>query len=502
MKVLHSWLREFAPLDASPDEIGAALGALGTPVEEVHHIGRGLDGIVVARVLDLRSHPDADRIQVVDVDAGDGEALQICCGAFNMAVGDLVPLATIGTTMPSGLEIAGRKLRGQWSNGMLCSPPELDLPGDPGGILILGSGLEPRTPLREALGIEADVLWDLEINPNRPDAMSVMGLARDLAAWFKVPFTMPSPAIVEKGDPIESLLTVEVVDGDRCGRFTARVLQGVTVGPSSPLISSRLTLMGMRPINNIVDVSNYVMLEVGQPSHPYDLTHVGGGGLRVRRARDAETIVPLDEGERELTADDLLICDADDRPDGIAGIMGGASSEIGNDTRDVLVEMAWFLPIGIAKSSRRLGLRTEASARFEKGTDPEIIDLAHARFVDLLDDAVGAVATGIVDVRGELPDRAPVRVRTARVNSLLGTELSGNDIKDLLEPIGFLSTSVSDDNDVVIPSWRYDSWEEIDVVEEVARHYGYERIGLDMPTAPRIGRLTDRQQDRRSARNV
>src|SRR3954452_4127588 len=502
MKVLHSWLREFAPLDASPDEIGAALGALGTPVEEVHHIGRGLDGIVVARVLDLRSHPDADRIQVVDVDAGDGEALQICCGAFNMSVGDLVPLATIGTTMPSGLEIARRKLRGQWSNGMLCSPPELDLPGDPGGILILGSGLEPGTPLREALGIEADVLWDLEINPNRPDAMSVIGLARDLAAWFKVPFALPVPTLAEKGDPIDTLLTVDVLDPARCGRFTARVLQGVAVGPSSPLISSRLTLMGMRPINNIVDVSNYVMLEVGQPSHPYDLSHVGGGGLRVRRARDGETIVTLDEVERKLTADDLLICDAGDRPDGIAGIMGGASSEIGNDTRDVLVEMAWFLPIGIAKSSRRLGLRTEASARFEKGTDAEIIDLAHARFVELLGDAVTNVATGMIDVRGSLPERAPVRVRTARVNSLLGTSLDATDIKGLLDPIGFAATPVDADTEVMIPSWRYDSWEEIDVVEEVARHYGYERIGLDMPTAPRIGRLTERQEDRRRVRDV
>src|SRR3954471_812892 len=241
MKALLSWLREFAPLDADPKTIGDALGALGTPVEEIVGIGHGLDGIVVARVLDLRSHPDADRIQLVDVDAGDGEALQICCGAFNMAAGDLVPLATLGTTMPNGLEIARRKLRGEWSNGMLCSPPELGLPGDPGGILILAGGLQPGTPLRDALGIEADVLWDLEINPNRPDAMSVLGLARDLAAWFNVPFSVTSPTIVEKGDPIGGLLTVEVVDADRCGRFTARVLQGVTVGPSSTLISTRLT---------------------------------------------------------------------------------------------------------------------------------------------------------------------------------------------------------------------------------------------------------------------
>src|SRR3954469_25186122 len=193
MKVLHSWLREFAPHDAAPDEIGAALGALGTPVEEVHHIGRGLDGIVVARVLDLRAHPDADRIQVVDVDAGDGEALQICCGAFNMAVGDLVPLATLGTVMPGGMKIERRKLRGEWSNGMLCSGKELGLGDDHSGIMILPADLTLGTPITEALGIVPDVLWELEINPNRPDAMSVVGLARDVAAKVGVGFTLRMP---------------------------------------------------------------------------------------------------------------------------------------------------------------------------------------------------------------------------------------------------------------------------------------------------------------------
>ncbi len=191
MKVLLSWLREFAPLDADPDDIAHALGALGTPVEEMTRIGEGFDGIVVARVLRLRAHPDADRIQLVDVDAGDGEPLQICCGAFNMSEGDLVPLATLGTTMRDGMEISRRKLRGEWSNGMLCSPPELGLPGDAMGILVLGDGHEPGTPLRDALGIEPDVLYDLEINPNRPDAMSVAGVARDLAAHFGVPFAVP-----------------------------------------------------------------------------------------------------------------------------------------------------------------------------------------------------------------------------------------------------------------------------------------------------------------------
>src|SRR3954452_19443642 len=233
MKALLSWLREFAPLDADPKTIGDALGALGTPVEEMLRIGHGLDGIVVARVLDLRRHPNADRIQLVDVDAGDGEALQICCGAFNMHAEDLVPLATIGTVMRDGREITRAKLRGEWSNGMLCSPPELGLAGDPGGILILAGDLQPGTPLREALGIEADVLYDLEINPNRPDAMSVAGVSRDLAAYYGLPFAIPAPDIagVRSGPPAASV-KVEIEDPDGCGRFTARILQGVTVEAS------------------------------------------------------------------------------------------------------------------------------------------------------------------------------------------------------------------------------------------------------------------------------
>ncbi|MEY2406379.1 MAG: phenylalanyl-tRNA synthetase beta chain, partial [Acidimicrobiaceae bacterium] len=488
------------------DDIADALGALGTPVEEMELLGEGLDGIVVAKVLDLRPHPNADRMQLVDVDPGTGEALQVCCGAFNMAVGDLVPLATVGTVMPNGMEIARAKKRGEWSNGMLCSPTELGMGSDGSGIMVLDSALVGAaglgTPLKEALGVEADVLYDLEINPNRPDAMSVAGVARDLAAWYRVPFTLPSPALVETGDPVSGLITVEVEDRTRCGRFTARVLQGVTVGPSAPAITRRLTLLGMRPINNVVDVSNYVMLELGQPSHPYDLARIPGGGLRVRRAGDGETLLTLDDVERRLTADDLLICDANDAPNGLAGIMGGASSEIDETTRDVLVEMAWFLPIGIAKTARRLGLRSEASARFEKGTDPEVIELAHARFVELLGNAVTSVATGMVDVRGELPQRAPVRVRTARVNRILGTQLDGPTIGSLIEPIGFTSEPVGDDQDVTIPSWRYDSSAEIDVIEEVARLYGYANIPKVVPPAVRFGALSVRQRERREVRDV
>lgn len=505
MKVLLSWLQEFAPINLDPHELGLVMGDLGMAVESMDLIGTGLDGIVVARVLDLRPHPNADKIQLVDVDAGDGEALQICCGAFNMAVGDLVPLATIGSVMPGGMEIAKRKLRGEISNGMLCSRAELGLPGDAGGIFVLGDHMVPGTPILDALGIDADVLYDLEINPNRPDAMSVAGVARDVAARLGLPFAIPVPTggglpSVTTGD-----VTVEILDPDRCGRFTARVLRGVSVGPSDAKIASRLTLLGMRPINNVVDASNYVMLELGQPSHAYDLAKLDGGGFRVRRAVDGEELVTLDDVTRTLNADDLLICDANDVPVGIAGVMGGASTETSDTTTDVVVEMAWFERMPVAKTARRLGLRSEASARFERGTDVDVMAQAHARFVELLGGAVASPAPGMVEARGLLPDRTPISVRPARVNGLLGATFSPTEMKALLDPIGF-TTELGETDDapmtVALPTYRLDSETEIDIVEEVGRMYGFARLGKTMPVSSLSGGLTPRQQERRLLRTV
>lgn len=510
MKVLLSWLREFAPIEGSPEEIGEVLSDLGLAVEEQRELGGGLDGIVVARVEGLRPHPNADKIQLVDVDPGpalrpDGEpTLQICCGAFNMAVGDLVPLASLGTTMPGGLKIERRKLRGEWSNGMLCSAAELDLSHDHAGILVLQPGAEPGSAVADALGVGPDVLYDLEVNPNRPDAMSVAGVARDVAARLGVPFRLPQPAVRETpADGAEGEARVEIVDPDGCGRFTAKVLRNVTVGQSPPWMASRLTLLGMRPINALVDISNYVMLELGQPNHPYDLDLVAQRTLRVRRATEGERLTTLDDVERVLDPSDLLICDGDDRPVGIAGVMGGASCEIHEHTTQVLLENAWFLPIGVARTGRRLGLRTEASARFEKGADPDMIELAAARFCELAQEICGAeVVEGLVDERGTLPSRPPVAVRPDRVNALLGTSLAPGEMKALLDPIGFATTIGGGELTVEIPSWRYDSDTEIDVVEEVGRLYGYSRIPATVPTAARFGELTDRQLERRQVRRV
>ncbi|HJR26637.1 MAG TPA: phenylalanine--tRNA ligase subunit beta, partial [Acidimicrobiales bacterium] len=498
MKVLLSWLRDFAPFEGDPVALGEALSDLGTPVEDLQVIGEGLEGIVVARVLETRPIEGANKIHLVVVDAGDGQPLEVGCGAFNMAAGDLVPLATVGTVMPSGMEIGRRKMAGVVSNGMLCSSRELGLGDDHGGILLLPAHLEPGTPFAEAMGIERDVLYDLEVNPNRPDAMSVVGLARDLAARLRLPFFLPEPqAAAGTAPPVG----VEIVDPDRCGRFEARVVSGVQVGPGDPKLATRLALMGMRSISNVVDVSNYVMLELGQPNHPYDLAKVAGPGFRIRVAREGERLLTLDGVERRLGEGDLLICDAEDQPVGLAGIMGGGNSEIDEGTTDVLLEMAWFHPIGIAKSSRRHKLRSEASARFEKGTDPEVIALAMRRFAELL--GKGVQLGPAVREDGALPPLRPVvRVRTARVARLLGTELPTERVAELLDPIGFTTTPAGEDLDVTIPPWRYDAAVEIDVIEEVARHHGYAALGKTVPRAETTGGLSPRQHERRLLRRV
>ncbi len=498
-------MREFAPIEGDPVWLGEQMSDLGMAVESIDRVGEGLDGIVVAKVLDLRAHPRADRIQLVDVDLGDGEALQICCGAFNMSVGDLVPLATIGTKMPGGATIERKKLRGEWSNGMLCSGREIGLGDDHEGILILDRDLELGSALTDALGLAPDVLYDLEINPNRPDAMSVAGVARDLAARLGVPFQQLDPVVSEA--EVGRRAAVTIVDPDLCGRFYARVLDGVSIGPSPAWIANRLRALGMRPINRVVDASNYVMLELGQPNHTYDLdrlatTASGQAELRVRFARSGETMETLDGIERTLSDADGVIADANDVAVGLAGVMGGASTEISAATTAVLLELAWWDPMTIARTSKRLNLRSEASARFERGTDPEIVEVAARRFAELLAPEGARLSSSVVDEHGALPAPPRLRVRTARVNGLLGTELEPAQIRDLLEPIGFEVTPVGDDQDVAVPSFRPDTTIEIDVVEEVARHYGYAKIPRTVPPSVRAGYLTDRQTDRRRIRDV
>ncbi len=504
MYVLHSWLTEYVPeLDVDPFQLGDVMSSIGLTCEEVQPLGEGLDGIVVARVLELSAHPDADRIQLVQVDAGDGEPLQIACGAFNMEVGDLVPLATIGTTMPNGMEIGRRKMRGEWSNGMLCSAAELELSSDHGGILVLPPDLTPGEPFTDAMGLRSDARYDLDLTPNRPDALSVIGIARDVAAKLGLRFELPDIELPTSGTPASELVTLEILDPDLCGRFTAYVLADVPVGPSPAAISRRLTLMGMRPVSAIVDISNYVMLEYGQPSHAFDLGKVAGRALRVRRAKAGEQLTTLDDVTRDLVETDGVIADGDDRALALAGIMGGASTEISETTTDALVELAWWDPGSIAATAKRLNLRSEASARFDKGVDPEIAERAALRFAQLAVEQGATLHPGNVVAHGNLPTPAPVVVRTSKLSEMLTIPLDRDRIASILEPIGFASQPEGDDDLLVTPpTWRPDSSIEADVAEEVARMIGYEDLGRRLPQSPHTGGLTDRQQSLRRLRGM
>jgi phenylalanyl-tRNA synthetase beta chain len=508
VKILLSWLNEYGDFGdpTNPDDVGRvtdALTSLGLEVDSVTTVGETVPGVVTARVLRLEQHPDAAKVQRVYVDAGDGHERHVWCGAFNMAQGDIVPLATLGTTMPNGMTIERRGILGIDSEGMLCSASELGLGDDHSGIRILPPDVPLGRPYGEALGLTLDVLIDADVTRNRPDCWGYVGIARDLAAKMDVEFRPPDATLQVTGD--ERSATVEIVDGDRCGRFTSTVISGIEVTASAEWMARRLTAAGMRPISNVVDVSNYVMLELNQPNHAYDLDTLGGG-FRVRLAHEGEQLTTLDGEDRTFTAHDLFICDANDVPIGLGGVMGGLDTEISEATTTVALEMAWFSLVGIGQTVSRTNLRSEASARFERGVDPYGMPLAIARFVELLSETCPdlVVHAGAVDARSDhLPaEHRSVPVRISAVNRILGTELSADDLPSLLDPIGFTVSGDGATRDVVLPSWRLDSTEEVDVIEEVARHHGYDRLGKTVPKSVVHGELSVRQRRRRLARQV
>jgi phenylalanyl-tRNA synthetase beta chain len=509
MKILLSWLNEYGdfadPADpAAIDRITGTLTSLGLEIDTVQIVGQTVPGVITARVLRLVQHPDAAKVQRVYVDAGDGEERHVWCGAFNMALGDVVPLAVLGTTMPNGMTIERRGILGIDSEGMLCSAQELGLGDDHTGISVLPAGSEVGVPYGEALGLHPDVLIDADVTRNRPDAWGYVGIARDLAAKLGVEFRPPMPELIVAGENRSAL--VDIVDGDRCGRFTSTVISGVEVRPSADWMARRLAAAGMRPISNVVDVSNYVMLELNQPNHAYDLDTLGGGGFLVRLAAEGECLTTLDGEERSFTADDLFICDANDVPIGIGGVMGGLDTEISDSTDTVALEMAWFSMVGIGQTVTRTNLRSEASMRFERGVDPYGMPTAIARFVELLGETCPnlVVHAGAADARtDDLPDEhRSCEVRIGAVNRILGTDIDADELPPILDPIGYTVTGSGDIRTVALPPWRLDSTEEIDVIEEVARHYGYDRLGKTVPKSVVHGTLSPFQQRRRAVREV
>lgn len=496
MLVPLSWLREFSPIEAGVDEIVDACNQLGLVVDAVHEPGRDVVGVVAAKVLAVKDHPNADRLTLVDVELGGGVTTTVVCGARNLAAGDVVPYAAAGAKLPGRPPLERAKIRGVVSDGMLCSAEELGLADDDAGILHLDEASELGADVRGLLGLD-DVIFDLDITPNRPDAMSIVGVARELAAYFHVALRIPVPPPSEVGGDVRGI-SLAVEDPDRNPRYVARVAS-VTIGPSPEWMQRRLIAAGMRPISNVVDVTNYVLLERGQPLHAFDLGRLGGRGIIVRRADEGERMHTLDGVERVLQRDDLLICDARRVPQAIAGIMGGGSSEVSAETTEILLESAYFEPTGIGRTSKRLGLRTESSARFERGVDPNGVRQAADRAIELVSQIASAdAAPGARDEYLEPVEPRRITLRTGRVNALLGTELEEGEIADALVSLGIELEGTGSVRTALAPTFRPDLEREIDLVEEVARRIGYNAIPRHVPrSGEHFGSLNENQRARR-----
>lgn len=494
MKVSLRWLTEFVDLPDDVARITNALAELGHEVEGVEELVPDWSGVVVARVEDVSPHPDADKIRLCQVSTG-GDPVPVVCGAWNFEAGAVVAYAEPGAVLPGGFEIGVRDIRGVRSNGMICSEKELGLGDDHTGILVL----DPDSPVGEdfATWVELpDTIIDLTITPNRPDAMSMVGIARDLAAYFDTPVRRPdSSTPTVEGTPS---MGVEIADPSGCYRFTLRELDGVSIGPSPFWMRRRLRAAGVRPISNIVDVTNYVMIELGHPLHAFDADRVQGDRLIVRQ--EGETLETLDGVVRSLVTDDLVICDAEG-PTSLAGTMGGADSEVADDTSRVLLEAASWDPPTIMWMSRRHGLRSEASARFERGVDPNLPVEASARAARLmLETAGGALRSEVLDEIAVPKPPLELTLTVSDVTRVLGDGFTPGEIAGLLRSIE-LGVSEGDPMTVTVPTFRPDLTRPIDLVEEVARLKGYESFPDTVPTGA-AGGWTEEQRRTRLLRGA
>jgi phenylalanyl-tRNA synthetase beta chain len=501
MRVPLEWLREYVDPELPVRTLEERLTMTGTKVEAIHHHGVGaLERFVVGRVLDAQRHPDADRLTVCSVDVGDGGPQQIVCGAPNVAAGQTVAVARPGAVMPNGLELGVAQLRGVESHGMILAEDELGIGTDHAGIIVLDDGPPPGTPLAQVLPIATEVL-ELEVTPNRPDCLGVYGVAREVHAATGAPLA-PPPWADDPGTPGEIAgVEVRVEAPDLNPRFTARAFEDVTIGPSPEWLKARLMAAGQRPINNVVDITNYVMLLTGQPLHAFDLDRVAGGVLVVRRARDGEQVTTLDDVVRTLD-DRMLVIDDADGPTSIAGVMGGERSEVHEGTTRVLMEVANWNGPNIHRTSQVLGLRSEASGRFEKGLAPEQAMEAQIVATRLMLDLTGArLAPGTIDVGGPGPPPAVIRLRESRVEALLGRAIARPRQAEILRALEFGVQEAGDGLDVSVPAFRRnDVYREADLVEEVARIDGLEKLPATLPRRRgSAGRLTTAQRLRRRA---
>lgn len=510
MRVPLSWLAELVELELTPEELADRLTMLGMEVQAIERRGTDWSDVVVGELLAVEPHPRADRLSLTKVTIGHGEPLQIVCGATNIAAGQRVPVALPGAVLPGGRRIERAEKMGVTSEGMLCSGDELGLTADADGILILDGETQLGRPLAELYG---DTVLDVDVKPNRGDALSIVGIAREVAASTGAEVRLPATEVEDDGAPVEGLVAVEVEDPQLCTRFVGRHVGGVTIGPSPDDVQMRLIAAGVRPVSNVVDASNYVMIELGKPIHTFDAAAVGrdaAGRARivVRTARPGERIETLDHVVRELHPDTLLIADPGG-PIGIAGVMGGAASEVSETTTDVIIESAVFDPVSIRRTAFHYGLRSEASLRFEKGQEQRLARLGADRTARLIHEwAGGSVARGRVDTNPDEPAPRTVAFRPARVDRLLGTNLGSETQRDLLRRVGIsteaearpvtipvaagsapeaVEAPAGDAVVATIPTWRRDIEIEADIAEEVARIHGYEAVPGRLPSTPMPG---------------
>jgi phenylalanyl-tRNA synthetase beta chain len=511
MRVPVAWLKEYCDPGLSAEEIGARLSRSGTELERIMRVGvpsrDGNPGFFrIGKVMSADQHPDADRLRVCNVQLAGSDMRTIVCGAPNVEAGETVLVALPGAVLPDGTKLGRAKLRGVESDGMILSETEVELGTDSAGIMVLPDSLEVGEEAGRYVTLGDDVL-ELEVSPNRPDNMSVYGIARELHAVTGAPLA-PDPsaedAPAEGEGRAAQLLPVTVADPGLCPRFSARVFIDVDVGPSPLWLKARLVAMGQRPINNVVDITNYVMHLFGQPMHAYDLDRVAGPALHVRRARAGERLVTLDGEERVLDADAVLVCDADG-PTGIGGVMGGAASEVSDATTRVAMEAATWNGPNILKTSSKLGLRTEASARFERQLHPDLALAAQRLAARLMVELCGAsMVPGTIDVAAPVPPPRRIGLRSARVERLLGESIEPLQSAAILERLGFGVEQSDGDIEVEVPYFRDgDVRREVDLIEEVARVHGLDRLPSTLPARERaIGGLTDVQKLRRSAADL
>lgn len=481
MKFSLSWLNEYVTLSMGIDGLTDGLTMAGLEVDSVTPLYDSLDGVVVGRIVDAQPHPNADKLRLCQVDVGSGEPVRIVCGAPNAATGLVVPCALPGAVLPGDIKIKKGKIRGEESGGMLCSAKELQLDTDASGLMVLSPDLTPGTPIKEALALH-DAVVEIDLTPNRPDCLSVMGVAREVGSFQEPPVRIRRPACALPDaaaslGTIADLASVTIEDPDLCPRYAARLVFDVTVGPSPAWLRQRLLSVGLTPINNIVDITNFVMMETGQPLHAFDYDRLSGHRIVVKRATDGEAFATLDGKEHKLSGDMLMICDGE-KPVAIAGVMGGGNSEIEAGTTRVLIESACFNPMSVRKTSKITGIHSDASHRFERGTDPNGVVYALDRAAALMAElGGGSLVAGLID-ENPLPHIPPtISAKVGALNDRLGTALSAEVMRELLTRVEFDVTVVDDATlSVVPPSFRVDVARHEDLSEEIARIWGYNKI--------------------------